>query len=443
MPSSAVRMLQGGLFAGKVSWGWPCWVLLRHRRREKKREKLYRESGTLCAARWARLCRTTGRRCPRAALLREIASAHRDGADRCIVSDRRPWRIRSRPQQGPAVQHLDHRAEPWRGRSPQLAASFQARRPASLAHAQWQPWSPGTHLRVPAAHLRRRLPPADALTSCQVTHVPTAKMMLEEVSSSCESPVPPPDSMQTASPAPAPAPPPVQQPADLEPETPVPTDVVQSWVDHPTARSPVSPPVQTVEKQKAGARKPRPRPQPKPRVIPDIRPLYFLEGATGYDCLQHRSSSGLYGGRVFSMRGSDGSNSSSLPSKQKGAGHLRWRETATPDHVALRREATASSLGSHASISSFEPAHFREDISVSPVTPVKKVGSWNALSGIMIICFIVQQEICLDTSEQLFLSETAERQVLPNSKYRRTRTVSSRPGRYSYAVQYLANNYSE
>ena len=43
-----------------------------------------------------------------------------------------------------------------------------------------------------------------------------------------------------------------------------------------------------------------PRPKKPPRSFPEKRPLYYLEGVTGYDCVQHRPSAGLYGCRVFS-----------------------------------------------------------------------------------------------------------------------------------------------
>ena len=86
----------------------------------------------------------------------------------------------------------------------------------------------------------------------------------------------------------------------------------------------------------------QPRAPIKPRVILSNKtPLYYFEGVTGYDSVQHRPPSGMYGGRVFSLRAHEG---------------LRPRSSATaPDagaakmHFNVSRERTKSSLGSFSS----------------------------------------------------------------------------------------------
>lgn len=69
---------------------------------------------------------------------------------------------------------------------------------------------------------------------------------------------------------------------------------------HPAARSPVLQLAGEMTRRMSGALKPRPPLQP--RIIPDLKPLYFFDGVTGYDFVQHRPSSGMYGSRPFSMR---------------------------------------------------------------------------------------------------------------------------------------------
>lgn len=112
-----------------------------------------------------------------------------------------------------------------------------------------------------------------------------------------------------------------------------------SFVDHPTAKSPVSPPEDVKGVRVRGLLKPRPT--PKPRFIPNLKPLYYFDGATGYDCLQHRSSSALYGSRVFSVRSCDPSKT-----RERGADG-RWNDSLTRGHNHyVNRETTTSTLGS-------------------------------------------------------------------------------------------------
>ena len=80
----------------------------------------------------------------------------------------------------------------------------------------------------------------------------------------------------------------------------------ESFVDHPAARSPVSQPAGEMTRRTHMALKPRP--PPPPRIIPDLKPLYYFDGVTGYDFVQHRPSSGMYGSRPFSMRAASAFN---------------------------------------------------------------------------------------------------------------------------------------
>ncbi len=158
-----------------------------------------------------------------------------------------------------------------------------------------------------------------------VTHVPTAEFTLEEmsVSSLVASSAGP--GTPTASPMPhgtlspsgdvanwcgdhagSPQPPPAaaQPPAVLSPalEEEEPAEP-QSFVDHPAARSPVAlPPAEAKLRTRRGL---KPRVRHPPRIIPEAKPLYYLHGVTGYDCVQHRSSTGMNGSRPFSLRASD------------------------------------------------------------------------------------------------------------------------------------------
>jgi len=97
-------------------------------------------------------------------------------------------------------------------------------------------------------------------------------------------------------------------PAATQPPEPPPglQDAPQSFVDHPAARSPVSPPAVEMTRRTHVALKPRP--PPPPRIIPDLRPLYYFDGVTGYAGVQHRPSSGMYGSRPFSMRAASAFN---------------------------------------------------------------------------------------------------------------------------------------
>ncbi len=88
---------------------------------------------------------------------------------------------------------------------------------------------------------------------------------------------------------------------------------------------------------RTGAR--QPRAPIKPRVIlSNKKPLYYLEGVTGYDSVQHRPPSGLYGGRVFSMRSHDSLRPISATTAQDAG--------AAKKQFNVSRERTKSSLGS-------------------------------------------------------------------------------------------------
>jgi len=120
-------------------------------------------------------------------------------------------------------------------------------------------------------------------------------------------------------------------------ETVKPGGAPRSFVDHPTAKSPVMQPPQQVKGRLH--RFVKLRPIPKPRAMPDFTPLYYIEGTTGYECLQYRTSSGLYGSRVFSVKSSD-------PAKAQAKGE--WNDTLVQNYRA-NRETTSSSLGSYSS----------------------------------------------------------------------------------------------
>jgi hypothetical protein len=132
-----------------------------------------------------------------------------------------------------------------------------------------------------------------------------------------------------------------------------------SFVDHPVARARViSPPAglvpdfgfRVLERQgillpNFGYRvdegkgkhqwlQPRKVRPPPIRIIPEKRPLYYLDGVTGYDRIQHRPSSGLYGGRIFSTR------SNTAPVKISSPAH------AASGRVS-RMERSVSSMGSY------------------------------------------------------------------------------------------------
>ena len=88
---------------------------------------------------------------------------------------------------------------------------------------------------------------------------------------------------------------------------------------------------------------------PVPNVVAERHPpLYYIEGATGYDTIQHRPSAGLPGGRIFSMR--------SHPSVKPRAGlvgqrvrvHAPHAEPWRQEYAEYMRRATTSlsSLGS-------------------------------------------------------------------------------------------------
>ena len=145
---------------------------------------------------------------------------------------------------------------------------------------------------------------------------------------------------RAGSPPPQPPPAAAQAPAVLSPALEEEPEAPASFLDHPAARSPVAPP--PAEATRRGR---KPRAPPPPRIIPDVRPLYYFHGVTGYDCVQHRSSSGMYGSRPFSLRASDAFGA------QKGARDDPWggsrfahqdTSTGSPANSSMGREHSPS-----------------------------------------------------------------------------------------------------
>lgn len=117
-----------------------------------------------------------------------------------------------------------------------------------------------------------------------------------------------------------------------------------TYVDHPLSKSHPVPPSANVTGAARRFLKPRPAVQAR-IVICDKKPLYYFDGVTGYDCVQHRPSSGMYGGRVFSLQGQDDSRpTSAAPTTMEEGGSRK-------PHTNVFREGTRSSLASYTSSS--------------------------------------------------------------------------------------------
>ena len=117
-----------------------------------------------------------------------------------------------------------------------------------------------------------------------------------------------------------------------------------TYVDHPLSKSCPVPP--SANGTGAARRFLKPRPAVQARIIVcDKKPLYYYDGVMGYDCVQHRPSSGMYGGRVFSLQGQDDSRPTSAVPTTMG------EEGSRKPHTNVFREGTRSSLASYSSSS--------------------------------------------------------------------------------------------